>query len=157
MMIYLCKERRSLVLSATLFLSVLSLGGCTSIEHSYNTSAGFLGLKNYAWAPSSVPYGSSVGPDSLVEANVKVLADQFLGQKGFTEVAEKPDLLISMNYEPESGYGLRTLTLNIYKSEQKELIWRGTASESIGRISTDAASGDLRRAVQGILSKFPPR
>jgi hypothetical protein len=157
MMISLCKERRSFVLAVTLFLSVLSLGGCTSIEHSYNTSTGFFGLKSYAWLPSSVTYGSSAGPDSLLEANVKVLADQFLGQKGFTKVAEKPDLLISMNYEPESSYGLQMLTLNIYKSEQKELIWRGTASERIGSISTDAASGDLRRAVQGILSKFPPK
>jgi hypothetical protein len=155
-MISLCKERRSLVLAVTLFLSVLSLVGCTSIEHSYNTSTGFLGLKSYAWVPS-VTYGGFSGPDFLVEANVEILADQILGQKGFAKVAEKPDLLISMNYEQESRYGLRMLTLNIYKSQQKELIWRGTASERIGSISTDAASGDLRRAVQGILSKFPPK
>jgi len=44
--------------------------------------------------------------------------------------------------------------LNIYKSEQKELIWQGTAS---GSIRTDAASGDLKRVVQSILSKFPPK
>jgi len=82
-----------------------------------------------------------------------------LGQKGFTKVPEKSDLLISMNYESELGYSqygyqLRMLTLSIYKSERKELIWRGTAS---GSISTDAASDDLKRAVEGILSNFPPR
>lgn len=151
-MISLCRERRNLVLAVILFTAVLSLVGCTSIKYSYNAGTGFPGLRSYGWAPSSVIYGE---PDSLLEVNVKVFADQFLGQKGFTKVAEKPDLLILINYERESGYELRMLTLNIYKSETKELIWRGTASASIGNISTDAASGDLRRAVQGILSKLP--
>jgi hypothetical protein len=157
MMIFPHKEGRSLVLAVALFLSVLLLGGCTSVEHSYNTTTGFPGLKSYAWAPSSVSYGSYTGPDPVLEANVKVLADQILRQKGFTKVAERPDLVISMSYEAESSYAIRTLTLNIYGSERKELIWRGTASEIIGSISTDAASGDLRRAVQGILAKFPPK
>jgi hypothetical protein len=37
--------------------------------------------------------------------------------------------------------------------ENKELVWQGTA---FGTINTDAASGDLKQAVQGILSNFPP-
>jgi hypothetical protein len=36
----------------------------------------------------------------------------------------------------------------------KELVWRGTA---LGTIYTDAASGDLKHAVEGILSNFPPK
>ncbi len=113
-------------------------------------------MKSYAWAPSSATYG---GQDFLLETNVQALADQILGQKGFTRVPEKPDLLISMQYETEIGYAqygyqLRMLTLNIYKSEQRALVWRGTAS---GSIYTDAASGDLKKVVPGILAHFPPK
>ena len=149
------KQKGSLVLALTLFVSVTILSSCTSIKYSYDTRTPFSGLKTYAWAPSSVIYG---GQDSLLETNVRVLADQFLGQKGFTQVPEKPDLLISINYEPELGYSqygyqLGMLTLSMHKSEKRELVWRGTAS---GSIYTDAASGDLKRVVQAILSKFPP-
>ena len=148
------KGKGRLALVGTILLAVLIIGGCAAtIKYSYDTRTGFSGLRSYAWAPSSSGYG---GADSLLETNVRVLADQLLGQKGFTKVPEKSDLLISMNYESDLGsqYQLRMLTLNIYKSEQKELIWRGTAS---GSIYTDAASDDLKRAVEGILSNFPPK
>jgi hypothetical protein len=45
------------------------------------------------------------------------------------------------------------LTIDIQNTDSKQLIWRGTAT---GSISTDAASNDLKNAVQGILAKFPP-
>jgi len=148
-------EARLAVIGAV-FLAVLIMGGCaTTIKYSYDARTGFSGLKSYKWAPSS----AISSRDSLLEINVQVLAEQFLEQKGFTKVPEKSDLLISMNYESEIGtsqygYQLRMLTLNIYKSEPKELIWRGTAA---GSINTDAASNDLKQAVQGILLNFPPK
>ena len=151
------KGEGRLALIVTVVLAVLIMGGCAAtMKYSYDTRTDFSGLKSYGWVPSSVTY---VGAGSLLETNVRVLADQSLEQKGFTKVPGKSDLLISMNYESEAsssqyGYQLRTLTLNIYKSEQKELIWQGTAS---GSIRTDAASGDLTRVVQSILSKFPPK
>ena len=159
-MMTVCKGKKNLVLAVAVFLSLLILGGCTSIKYSYDTGTGFLGLKTYTWAPSSVTYG---GRDSLLETNVQVLADQLLGQKGFTKVREKPDLLISIHYESEIGYysehdyKVRSLTLNMYNPETKELIWRGTASPRIGSINTDATFGDLKRVVQDILSHFPPK
>jgi hypothetical protein len=94
-------------------------------------------------------------------------------------MSEKSDLMISMSCEFNNGiyqysYQLRMLTLNIYRikhdtpspsdmsrmsmhkentAENIELVWRGTA---FGTINTDAASDDLKQAVQGILSNFPP-
>jgi hypothetical protein len=113
-------------------------------------------MKTYAWAPSTVGYG---GHDPLLEANVQVLVDQILEQNGFTRAAEGPDLLFSVGYETRTGYShesflIGMLTLNVYRAEQKELIWRGTAS---GTIHTDAASGDLNRVVESMLSTFPPK
>ena len=57
-------------------------------------------------------------------------------------------------YGSAEGYELRILGLNVYRPDGRTLIWRGTAS---GSISTDAASGDLNKAVQGILAAFPPK
>ena len=144
------------LLIATLVLLGLTMGGCaTSIKYLYDTKTSFPEQKSYAWAPSWGVYRQ----DPLLETNVRALADQFLGQKGFTKMPEKPDLLIAINYESDIGYSqygyqLRMLTLNIYRPDQKELVWRGTAS---GTIHTDAASGDLKQAVQGILANFPPK
>ncbi|HVN23993.1 MAG TPA: DUF4136 domain-containing protein [Syntrophorhabdales bacterium] len=150
------REKNSLILAVALLSTALLLGSCTSIKYSYEPAIGFSGFKSYMWTPSSVFYG---GQDLLLEANVQVLADQVLGQKGLTRVADQPDLLIAITYEPELGYAqygyqVRMLTLNMYKADKKELVWRGTAS---GSIHTDAASGDLKHAVQGILSNFPPK
>jgi hypothetical protein len=153
------------------------MGGCaTSIKYLYDTKTSFPEQKSYAWAASSAAYRQ----DSLLETNVQALADQLLAQKGLTRTSEKSDLMISVSYEFESSlyqysYQLRALTLNVYKTrrdmpsssdmpkmsmhkettiENKELVWRGTAS---GCINTDATSGDLKHAVEGILSHFPPK
>jgi Domain of unknown function (DUF4136) len=137
-------------------LAVLIMGGCAkAIKYSYDISTPFSGLNSYKWEPSSPPYRQ----DPLLEANVQFFADQALEKKGFSKTSEKPDLLVSMSYEYEVSnskynYELRMMTLNIYKSENNELIWRGSA---FGAIKTDAASEDLRQAVQGILLHFPPK
>ena len=149
------KGKECWAMVAAVLLSVLIMGGCaTSFKYSFDTKTRFAEQLNYAWATSS----SLNQIEHLLEMNVQVLADQLLAQKGFKKVSEKADLVITMSYEYDYGYQnsyqLRMLSLNIYKSEPKELIWRGTAS---GSISTDAASDDLKEAVQGILSNFPPK
>ena len=155
-----CRGTKNLLLAVAVFLSLLILVGCTSVKYSYDTGAAFSGLKTYMWAPSSGGYADR---DPLLETNVQVLTDQLLGQKGFTKVQEKPDLLISMYYDSESGYysshdyKIRSLALNVYNPEKGELIWRGTATPCIGTIQTDASFGDLKGVVKDILSHFPPQ
>jgi hypothetical protein len=150
------KTETHLGLIWAMVLAVLIMGGCAkAIKYSYDINTSFSGLNGYKWEPSSPPYRQ----DSLLEANVRFFADQDLEQKGFNKTSEKPDLLVSMSYEHEVInskyiYQLRMITLSIYKSENKELIWRGSA---FGAIKTDAASEDLRRAVEGILLNFPPK
>ena len=172
-MITASERRGALKLVVTALLAVLVLGGCASIKYSYDMKSSFSAPKNYAWAPSEATYGK----DPLLESNVQVLADQLLAQKGYVRISEKPDLVVTMSYEFDSSsyrdnYELRMLTLNVYqikpgmpspsdvpkmsmqKENNVELIWRGTA---FGSISTDAASADLKKAVHGILSNFPPK
>jgi len=45
------------------------------------------------------------------------------------------------------------LSLNVFRADTNQLVWRGVAT---GTIRTDAASNDLPTAVQGILANFPP-
>ena len=136
-------------------LAILIAGGCgTTINHTYDPATNFGSLKSYAWAPRSPIYSQN----NLVEANVQSIADPILEKKGFTKATANPDLVISVKldnypYGSTEGYELRTLDLNVYRADGQTLIWRGTAS---GSISTDAASGDLNSAVQGILAAFPP-
>ena len=133
-------------------LAVVVAAGCattTKINHAYVTSTNFGPLRRYAWAPGSSIYS----PDSLVEANVQSLADPLLEKKGFERVTATPDLVISVRLGGGGNYELQVLDLNVYRADGRTLLWRGTAS---GWISTDAASSDLRNAVQGILATFPP-
>jgi hypothetical protein len=149
-------DARSGFIFAALLAAMTILGGCYGAKYIYDPGTSFSGLKSYAWTPAS-----SMGrKESLVVANVQFVADQVLEQKGFKKTLENPDLLISVENEYEigtyynDGYQIRSLTLKIYRRESKELIWRGTAP---GTINTDAASNDLKSAVQDVLAKFPPK
>jgi hypothetical protein len=143
-----------LVAVAVSLASVIAGGCATTINHTYDPSTSFGPLRSYAWTPGSPLYSQN----NLIEANVQFLADPLLEQKGFKRTTATPDLLISVRLEnypvgTSESYELRMLGLNVYRADGQTLIWRGTAS---GSISTDAASSDLKNAVQGILAAFPP-
>jgi hypothetical protein len=141
------------VLSAAVILTMAFLSGCgPSIKYAYDSRAGFPEMKTYQWAASTGIYRL----DPLLEANVQVFADKALGKKGFTRKTDKADLVVWMNYEAEYNktFQLRMLTLNIARADNREMVWRGTAT---GDIKTDAASKDLEEIVEGILLNFPPK
>jgi hypothetical protein len=143
------------LVAAVVPLVIVLAGGCaTTINHTYDPSTDFGPLRSYAWAPGSSIYSQT----RLIEANVQFLADPLLEAKGFKRTTATPDLVIAVRLESypsgtSESYELRMLDLNVYRADGKTLIWRGTAS---GSISTDAASSDLKDAVQGILAAFPP-
>ena len=141
----------TLLLAATVILA----GCAAAINYTYDPAASFAGLKSYSWMMT----GTATQANDLVVKNVQYQADQVLEKKGFTRTAENPDMLIWMSYENEIGinqygYQLRMLTLGIQKAGSKQLLWQGSAT---GTINADAASGDLKKAVDGILANFPPK
>ena len=147
------KEEAARALATVLaFLATLVIAGCApTYNYAYDPATRFAELKSYAWA-SPDPHR-----DSLVETNVRFIADPLLQQKGFTQATDKPDVIIAIVYESEmfgQGYELRMLTLKVYRVSDQILLWKGTAS---GSISTDADSKDLRNAVQTTLATFPPK
>ena len=135
----------AIILGAGMFL-----GGCAATSnYSYDPVADFSTCKNYSWA-------SGWRQDPLIEKSVRYFADQSLKDKGFTLSSDKPDFMISMNYELEYSdpYKVRLLNLYVSRTDTKELIWQGTAG---GSIKVDGASPDLAKAVKKILTNFPPK
>ena len=142
-------------LMATVLSSALVMGGCTTFKYAFDMKTSFAEQKSYAWAPAT----SANQAGHLLESNVQVLADQVLAQRGFKKASEKADLevmtgFVSSSYRDKDIYQIEQLTLSFYRTEKKELVWRGTA---FGTIKVDADSDDLKKAVEGILSNFPPK
>lgn len=157
------------LLAVVVMLAVLIMGGCTTkVNYSYDLGMSFAGFKSYKWDCSmECPTDSKTActpalarKDSLVESNVRFIADQVLKEKGYTKTCDKPDLVIAIDYDCEMGsyqrgYQLRMLALNISRTEkEKPPIWQGMA---YGTINTAASSSALKKIVQDILSKFPPK
>jgi hypothetical protein len=143
------------IITVLLAAAVILTGCAATINYTYDPATSFAGLKSYNWTMA----GTASQTNDLVVKNVQYQADQVLEKKGFIKTTENPDLLIWMSYENEIGinqygYQLRMLTLGIQKAGSKQLIWQGSAT---GTINDDAASGDLKKAVDGILANFPPK
>jgi hypothetical protein len=137
-------------------LAVVFVGGCaaplvgTSVRYSYEPRYSFAALKTYRWAEAKPQYGK----DPLLESNVRFLADGVLQAKGFASRTDQADFIVSTRYEGSYTYELSSLTLYVSRADNNELVWRGVAT---GAIKTDASSGDLKNAVEGVLANFPPR
>jgi hypothetical protein len=153
---------RSAAALAAIILVVVTVGGCASTggattTYSYDPRFSFPQSKTYQWGDAQ----PTNRRDSLLEANVRLLADRELQAKGLTPRAESAALLVWMSYESSTniysnryGHEVQALTLNVARADSKELVWRGLAT---GAIRTDAGSGDLQKAVAGILGNFPPK
>ncbi len=142
-------------------LAIVFVGGCatsvvgSSVTYWYEPQFNFAELKTYRWAEAKSEYWSyGRWRDPLLESNVRFLADRVLQTKGFTSQTDKADFIVSMRYEGSDVYEIRALTLYVSRADSNALVWRGAAT---GTIKTDASSGDLKNAVEGILVNFPPR
>jgi len=144
---------------AAVILALVIVGGCSTaikgaaITYSYEPRFNFPESKTYRWVQAK----PSSRQDPLLEANARFLADRALEAKGLTSKADQADLLVWIGYEfdvPSYGYELRALTLNVSRADNNDLVWRGMAT---GSIKTDAASGELKAAVEAMLASFPPR
>jgi hypothetical protein len=145
-------------LSATFYESIIFvtgifLGGCAAkINYSYDPAADFSKVKSYSWDSGMYAYRQN----PLIDKNVRYHTDQSLQEKGFTLNPDKPDLVISMNYETDYSdpYKVRFLSLSVYRTQGKGMIWQGTAG---GPLNAAAASTDLAEAVKKMLTNFPPK
>ena len=146
---------RLVVLAA--LAGITTLTACSSsMKYTYDPGVNFSGPKTYQWAAQPL-YSSS--QDSLMEANVRFYADKDLEAKGWTK-SEQAEIVFSINdnypyYSSyESRWVLTQLELRAVRRGDGKAVWRGAAS---GNIDTSATSSELRDAVNGIMSSFPPK
>ena len=158
--------RRYSVLTAILLVAA-AINGCStapaqSTTYSFDPTFSFPDSKTYAWLePKSIS-----GANALVEANVRFLTDRDFQAKGLSLAADKPALHVWIGYNSgyyygcyldsqcSNAYDLNALTLNVARAEDNRVIWQGRVR---GGIKTDAASGELNKAVEGMLASFPPK
>jgi hypothetical protein len=156
MTVFMKQARRGYIL-AIIFTVGMILGGCTATINSlYDPVADFSTIKTYRWAAND-PYAQQ---NPLIKKNICYYADISLKNKGFTLTSDKPDFVISMDYETDYSvpYKVRKLNLYVYRMQDKEMIWRGTAiAGTFQSIQADTFSLELFKAVDEILMNFPPK
>jgi hypothetical protein len=148
-----------------------------SVSTDYDHKADFGRYHTYSWL--GVKAGDSIWQDRITTA-----VDQQLAAKGWTKVASGGDAVISafgrVNerdtmqtfYDGFPGWGWRgwgggvaytetipeqvgNLNIDIFDANNKQLIWRGRASETLSS-KPDKNDKKLEKAVEDMFKKFPP-
>ncbi len=149
------RRNRFAALAAAVLAAAIT-GGCasTAVTYSYEPRFSLPAASTYQWGKAKTSY---LQEDALLEANVRFLANRALEEKGLTERTDKAGLIIWISYKLDpvysNRYDLLLLELNIARTDDNVLLWRGQAT---GTIKTDAASGGLKKAVEEMFTNFPP-
>jgi len=158
-----------LVIAATPALSV-------DVKTDYDRNANFSQYKTYSWAKVEMP-------DPLWDQRVKESVDKVLQTKGLREVPTGGDLsLVAVGTTKEkqtlqtfydgfdgwlwSGFGTATTTtetyqvgtmiVDIFDSNTKKLLWRGSASDVLSD-KPEKNEKKVEKAVEKMFEHFPPR
>jgi len=167
---------RGLAAAALLALAAPVLA--QSINTNYVPGTDFAKFRTYKW----VAVSGAAPVDQILDQQIKQSADKQLAGKGFTKKDADPvDLYIgyqaATDQEKElNAYGspgwrwgggmgtvttstvdVGTLTLDVYDPAAKQLLWRGSATESVSK-STSAEKKEERmdKAMAKLLKNFPP-
>lgn len=153
------------------------LAGCSSAPTEINTASNPhttpASYRTYAWAPE-VANTPGEGPAATLDTSVKSDVEKQLTAKGMTKVpVDQAELLLSYTAISEkdvtygapvsywSGYLAQkpyptkkgTLTLQFIDPETRVMVWRGTATNTVG--DTDANPKQLAESVQKLIATYP--
>jgi len=156
--------------------AVVIFAGCSTvhIETDYDRQADFSKYKTYRWIPHTKGTGDNpLMNDPLIEGHVKSAVNAELAKKGFVKIEEgHPDFLVAYyftarnrvditNYYgywyPQTSvyrYKEGTLILDIVDREQKQLVWRGWASDVLEDRSR--LNEQINDSVRKLLERYPP-
>lgn len=167
---------RNLVLAALL----LACGAvrAQSVNTNYMPGTDFSGYHSYRW----VAVDGAKAVDQILEQQIKAAVDKQLAAKGFTKKdADPADLYVgyqvALDQEKElnawgapgwrfngmasvttSTVDVGSLAIDFYDPAKKELIWRGSATETVSRGgSPEKKQERLDKAMEKLLKKFPPQ
>lgn len=167
------QNRFAVSLGALLLMAVTAWG---SITTDYDHNADFARYKTYSWAKVQTP-------NSLWDERVKDAVNTQLAAKGWSQVPSGGDVVVTARdaihnqqelntfydglggWRRGGGMGMSTTTVDTYKvgtwlvemfdAGSKNLIWRGTVSDTLTNKS-DKDIKNLDRGVQKMFQHFPP-
>lgn len=166
--------KRSVILFA--LAAILFSIGCSTIkvETDYDREVDFSKYKTYRWIPHVK--GTEDNPmmnDPLIAGHIKSAVNAEMAKKGITLIEEgHPDFLLAYYltarnkvdvthhygyYYPSTSvyhYKEGTLILDIVDRADKQLMWRGWATDALQDRSKIKSQIDY--SVQQLLKKFPP-
>ncbi len=135
-----------------------SLATAQKVEYQYDKGTAFSKLRTYGW----VAIDDGPGINRITAVNIMNLVNSQLAQKGLVAAkdGQTPDLYVGFQTSlgPDiSTAGTGTLVIDIYNPTQRQLIWRGTAINTLNLGSNaDKNYINLHRAVEKLLKPFPP-
>lgn len=165
-----------IALGAAACLAVAGICLAASVTRDYDKNADFSKFKSYYWA-KPVNTGNPLSDQRIVAA-----IDTQLQAKGWKKAEEgQGDAAIAANasakeqvnmdtYYTGTGWGWRgggmattqvtsytvgTLVIDIFDAGSKQLVWRGTASDTISD-KPEKNEKTLAKAMQKLFGKFPP-
>jgi hypothetical protein len=170
------------LLRASIWVLVLTAGLALArkVVFNYDPGLDFSGFHTYKW----ITIDEGNGVDKLTAQNIVNLVSTELAKKGFVLAGGARDADLYVGYQAavdaqkpmtwfnaggsswKSGTGsdtasaidAGTLVIDFYNPARKQLVWRGTATDTL-KPGTDANKnyGRIRDAIGKILKNFPPR
>jgi hypothetical protein len=152
-----------------------------SINTNYLPGTDFSSYHSYRWV--SVDHEGTAHVDQILDAQIKQAVDKQLQSKGMTKKdADPADLYVGyqvgvQQQQELNAYGspgwrfgggmadvrtstvdVGTLVVDIYDPAKKELVWRGSANETINKSSSPEKKQEhLDKAATKLLKDFPPK
>jgi hypothetical protein len=121
------------------------------VEYQYDKGTAFSKFRTYDW----IATGGNSGINRITAVNIRNLVNMQLAQKGLVAPRhdQKPDLYVDFQAKAAPG----TLIIDIYNPTQRQLIWRGTATNTLNLSSNaDKNYTNLHRTIEKLLKPFPP-
>jgi len=179
---------KNLTLCALAALLIAGCGSGISVTHDHDSSADFTALKSFAWlqmpANAVGSTKAAIERNGLLDKRIKTAVNSQLQAQGYEMDEANPDFVLMYHTGVDDkidvtdwgyGYGYAspywggrnvsvyqykqgTLILDIIRSSDKQLIWRGQAQATLNENnSPEEREARLGEAVAKILAEFPPK
>jgi len=164
-----------------LVVVAVALAGCSTLQTStdYDPKASFAPYKTFAFKDVHEI------KNSLLDSRLKDAVTATLSSKGWTRSDQNPDILVVLHvrlstqtqvntYNTGWGYGwgwggggmttstveqipVGTLIIDLVDAKANQLVWRGTASDTIDENATpEERDKNIRNALNKLFENFPP-
>jgi hypothetical protein len=172
--------KRNLLMASVILLAAVVACSTLSTSADYNRSTDFSKYRTWAWRDQGTI------KDPLVAQRVETAVANELGKKGLTRTDADPDLWVVAHgtlsqqtqvdyYNSGWGYGwgwgggtgmstatvrqipVGTLVIDLADARAKELVWRGTASDTLKEKATpEERAKILAEAMAKLFADYPP-